>query len=265
MRNKNRMQLKWNLHTHTPRCNHASGSEEEMVRAAIDAGLATMGFADHAPMRYPDGFISRIRMRPEELPGYVRVLRGLREKYAGIIEIPIGLEAEYFPDIFDEFVDFVRDAGVEFLILGQHYLGNEKDSRYVGKETDDEAFLRFYADQVCEAMDTGVFTYVAHPDLLYFTGDEAAYEREMRKIAKHAAKSNMPLEFNLNGARDDRNYPDPRFWRIAGEEGVSAVLGIDAHHPKFVDIPDAEAKCRRIAEEAGVVISESVPYVSLIE
>ncbi len=263
MNEKTRMQLRWNLHTHTPRCHHARGTEEEMIRAAIEAGLNTMGFADHAPMFCEDGFVSGIRMRLEELPGYVEILRKLRKKYAGVIEIPIGLEAEYFPDVFDTFLDYIKKEGVEFLILGQHYLGNEQDSPYVGKETKDEGFLRYYVDQICEAMDTGAFTYVAHPDLLFFSGDETAYAREMRRLARHAAERGMPLEFNLNGARDNRNYPDPGFWRIAGEEGVKAVIGIDAHNPGFVNIPDAEEKCRKMAEEAGVPILERVPLVKL--
>ncbi|MBE5997015.1 MAG: PHP domain-containing protein [Lachnospiraceae bacterium] len=255
--------MKWNLHTHTSRCHHASGTEEEMILAAIRAGIDVMGFADHAPMIVRDDFVSGIRMTPEELPGYVDVLRELRVKYAGVIEIPIGLEAEYFPDVFEDFLKMVRREEVEFLILGQHYLGNEKDSPYVGTQTDNEDFLRFYVDQVCEAMDTGVFTYVAHPDLIQFIGDENVYEQEMRRLARHAAKKNMVLELNVNGARDDRNYPDPRFWKIAGEEGCQAVIGIDAHHPKFVDTPAAEEKCRRIAAEAGVPVLERVPLVRI--
>ena len=263
MNEKTRMQLRWNLHTHTYRCHHAGGTEEEMIQAALRAGMDVMGFADHAPMIVRDGFISRIRMTPEELPGYMAVLRELREKYAGRIEIPIGLEAEYFPDVFDDFLKMVRKEGVEFLILGQHYLFNEKDSPYVGRETENEDFLHDYVEQVCEAMDTGVFTYVAHPDLIPFVGNENVYEQEMRRLARHASKRNMVLELNVNGARDNRNYPDPRFWKIAGEEGCQAVIGIDAHHPKFVDQPAAVEKCRRIAQEAGVPVLESVPLVRI--
>ena len=35
--------LKRNYHTHTPRCEHAEGREEEYVRAAIGAGFAVLG------------------------------------------------------------------------------------------------------------------------------------------------------------------------------------------------------------------------------
>ena len=35
-----------NYHTHTTRCRHAAGSDEEYVRCAIDNGLQILGFSD---------------------------------------------------------------------------------------------------------------------------------------------------------------------------------------------------------------------------
>ena len=40
--------IKANYHTHTARCGHAIGTDEEYVQAAIQAGLKTLGFSDHA-------------------------------------------------------------------------------------------------------------------------------------------------------------------------------------------------------------------------
>ena len=39
-----------NYHTHTARCRHATGTEEEYVLAAIDRGLKILGFSDHTPL-----------------------------------------------------------------------------------------------------------------------------------------------------------------------------------------------------------------------
>ena len=41
-----------NYHTHTIRCNHASGTDREYVEAAIAAGFKTLGFSDHSPYYY---------------------------------------------------------------------------------------------------------------------------------------------------------------------------------------------------------------------
>ena len=69
-----------NLHTHTPRCRHASGTEEEYVRCALNAGLQTLGFSDHTPYPFPNGYYSTFRMFPDELPGYVAAVEDVRKR-----------------------------------------------------------------------------------------------------------------------------------------------------------------------------------------
>ena len=39
----------FNYHSHTKRCEHAIGEDEEYVKAAIANGFQVMGFSDHAP------------------------------------------------------------------------------------------------------------------------------------------------------------------------------------------------------------------------
>ena len=50
------MHMKANYHTHTWRCNHASGNERQYVENAIKAGLEVLGFADHTPYPFPAGY-----------------------------------------------------------------------------------------------------------------------------------------------------------------------------------------------------------------
>lgn len=44
--------MKHNFHTHTSRCQHAVGTDEAYVEAALDAGFDVLGFADHAPFPF---------------------------------------------------------------------------------------------------------------------------------------------------------------------------------------------------------------------
>ena len=89
--------MKTNYHTHTTRCMHATGSDEDYVLSAIKGGYQELGFSDHTPWKYHTDYVADMRMLPEELPGYVESLRSLREKYRDQISIKIGLECEYFP------------------------------------------------------------------------------------------------------------------------------------------------------------------------
>ena len=113
--------LKANYHTHTTRCHHADGLEQEYVEAALCEGYQVLGFSDHSPWPFSSGFVSRMRMLPEELDGYCGTVRRLREEYSGRIRLHLGLEAEYFPR-YTDYLHFLREEKLDYLILGQHFL-----------------------------------------------------------------------------------------------------------------------------------------------
>lgn len=247
-----------NYHTHTPRCNHAQGAEEEYIQAAIDGGLKILGFSDHTPYWYPGDFRSGIRMCPEQLGEYCDTVRSAQKRYAGKLQIHLGLEVEYYPQLFPELLSRTRDQGVEYFLLGQHWLGNQINEPYCGSPTEDETILRRYCDQVIEAMNTGLFTYVAHPDLIHFTGDSRIYETHVRRLCREAKNCGIPLEINLLGLSTGRNYPDDRFWQVAGEESCCCVLGCDAHSPGAIPNTTAEEQARELAKMCGVTMLETV-------
>ena len=78
-------------------------------------------------------------------------------------------------------------------------------------------------------MESGVFTYIAHPDMINYQGSEELYEKEMRRLCIASKRTNIPLEINGQGIRDNRIYPADRFWAIAGEVGCPVTIGFDAH------------------------------------
>jgi histidinol-phosphatase (PHP family) len=217
------------LHTHTFRCNHASGSEREYIETAIAAGFTTLGFSDHTPYVFRDGYYSGFRMKPEQQYDYVLVLSALREEYKGKIDIKIGYEAEYYPEFFEDYMKLITRYPVDYLILGQHFIENEMSGKYSGVSSDDEGYLKQYVDQVIEGMSTGVFTYVAHPDLMNYTGSDVIFEKHYSRLIEHAKKMNIPLEINLLGIRDHRAYPHDRFFKLCGEIGAEVCMGSDAH------------------------------------
>ena len=116
-----------NYHSHTWRCKHAGGTEEEYIRRAIDAGYRVFGFADHSPWPYPGGFESGIRMRLEQVPDYLATLRALGEKYRGEIFVPVGLECEAFPAYFGWLRDF-RAEHLDYVIAAVTALYQDRDT-----------------------------------------------------------------------------------------------------------------------------------------
>lgn len=247
-----------NYHTHTPRCRHAVGDEREYIESAIAAGLQTLGFSDHTPMLFPGTYYSTMRMYPEETAAYFETLLALQAEYRGSIEILIGFEAEYYPGLFQEYLQFLSQFPVDYLLLGQHFLWDEMGSQYVARETDATEYLVQYVRQCSDAMCTGRFMYFAHPDVQNFTGDPALYAAQMRLLCQTALETNTPLELNMLGVTAGRHYPSQRFWEIAGEVGCTAVIGCDAHSPNALHEPEAEAHCRRLAAKYGVPILETL-------
>ena len=86
-------------------------------------------------------------------------------------------------------------------------------------------------------METGLFTYLAHPDLVYYMGGDEVYTRHMRRIVKKAIELDIPLEVNMYGFVDGRHYPCDRFFKMASSMGAKFVIGCDAHQPKMVRQP----------------------------
>lgn len=247
-----------NYHTHTWRCNHAQGSEEEYVQAAIQRGLKTLGFADHAPYCFPDGYYSTFRMKPEQTADYTSVILGLRDRYRDQIDIHVGVEMEYYPAYFDDTVSMLRDNGVEYLILGQHFMGNEIGELPSSTPTEDEARLSRYCHQLMDAINTGKFSYLAHPDMFRFVGDPTVYRKHIRALCREANACGLPLEINLLGLSEDRHYPNPLFWQIAAEEGSKAVLGCDAHKAAALLDTATETRALEMAARLGLQVVETV-------
>ena len=252
-----------NYHTHTHRCNHAIGREEDYVKEALKAGIKILGWADHSPYTFTGGYASHFRMRPIQLPGYIQTIQELREKYDGQIEMPIGLETEYYPKHFENLIAFLRDFPIDYMILGQHFINNEYDGPYSGHLTADKDVVRQYCRQSIEAMNTGLFTYFAHPDLIYYTDDRKFYREMARELCAEAKNCGIPLELNLLGIREGRWYPKDWFWEVAAEVGNDVILGCDAHTPEGMNHPESVQQAKAMVKALGLNLLETAELRSI--
>lgn len=243
----------FNYHTHTTRCNHATGTDREYVEAAIKNGVKTLGFSDHSPHLFGRvGYSSWWRIQPDFLWDYADSIRALAKEYANDIRILCGFEMEYYPRYFEETLDFIAQVDYDYLILGQHFLSNEiDDGRSVSAMTD-EALLSKYVSQALEGLKTGKFLYFAHPDLPGVHFPEKVWKKEYTRLCKGAKALNVPLELNLLGLQTNRRYPSEDFFRIAAEVGNEVILGRDAHDPKaFFDV-ETEKRALEMVQRLGL-------------
>ena len=230
--------IDYSYHTHTYRCGHADGKEEEYVIAAINAGFKVIGFTDHIFIK---GFVQPgIRGDYDELDDYIDTINKLKEKYKDQIEIRLGFESEYAPHLRDYYKYLLEEKGVDYLINGQH-LFLEPDNSFLWVGQYEKYFaLNKYVDYLIEAMASGYFKYTAHPDLFVrmFSEFDEEITRQCERLCEASLKYDIPLEINLGGIRGTRvfkpgqmNYANETFFQIVSKYGCKVIIGIDAHSP----------------------------------
>ena len=257
-----------NYHTHTPRCMHASGTEEEYVREAIRAGYEILGFADHTPWPYKSNFVAGMRMRLSQLDGYIRAVRTVGEQYADRIRIRLGLECEAFPEFYPWLREIREEKGIEYFILGNHYDTNdEHGGAYFGRcATARQA--RRYVETTIAGMESGLFAYLAHPDLFLerYPRFDADAKRACRDLCETAKYLDMPLEYNILGhrrnasdrARGNIGYTSREFWETAAETGNRAIIGVDAHTPDALDCAALYREARAMLANLGIEVMDTL-------
>lgn len=241
---KFRSKQNFNYHTHTRRCGHAGiDTDRAYVMAAREAGITRLGFSDHGPLCYFEYADLLNKMDVSEVDGYIDSINGLKEEFPDM-EILCGFEAEYDP-MKKDYLYSLRSK-VDYMILGQHFVKNGLS--LVGGDRNPNYPIE-YAKSVCEAMETGLFDIVAHPDLFMKYRDsisddsrelyDANVEQAIRMICKTAADLEIPLELNLTCVNENMimkdgeySYPHSKFWEIASEYDVQVVYAADSHNPQ---------------------------------
>ena len=246
---KERSPIKNNYHTHTWRCKHAQGTDEEYILAAIAGGFTAIGLSDHGPLPYTGGYSSPVRMDLPQLQEYFGSLAALKAKYHQNITIHIGFEYEYLPGYMPFIRELRKHPLVDYFLFGNHNDEDDRTGIFFGNAVS-EAEIRRYEKSALTGMNTGLFSYMTHPDLFlssYPHFDKAA-KQVSRRICREAKALHMPLEYNLHGiikmadGAKGIGYPSARFWEVAAEEGCSAIIGVDAHSPGALCDPAHYAK-----------------------
>ena len=248
----------FNYHTHTYRSGHSEyASDEEMLQAARDMGISMIGFSEHIPnpdLVLPD---EDHRMLSSEVDGYIASISKMKQEHHDMT-ILAGFEAEYDP-MREAFLGEMRDK-VDYMILGQHFVSGVKDKGNSNYPIE-------YADMVCNAMESGIFDIIAHPDIFMKLRDtmetpeakKAFQENSLiasQAICDKAKELGIPLEINFGGINKKEimqdwkiSYPYSEFWQIASETGVPVLYGVDAHLPQhFNNMADAKQQIDTIVE-----------------
>jgi len=145
----------------------------------------------------------------------------------------------------------VEQYPIEFMLLGQHFYDDEIGWFSVRTPQDEEVYLETFVNRVMTALETERFLYVAHAEIINFTGKTSIYKKHMFRLAEELKRRNMPIEINVNGFRKQYNYPNTDFIEIGVENGNEFIVAVDAHSPEELLDFDNYEKCRQLVLERG--------------
>jgi histidinol-phosphatase (PHP family) len=226
-------------HIHTKLCGHATGEMHEYVEAAIARGLDEMGFADHLP------FIPRrvpgLTMHPNQLPGYVKEVQNLQDKYPEI-RIKLGIEADFLPGYEEQTAEMLEPYPFDYIIGSIHFIGSwgfddprqtdEWKRRHI-----DEVYHEYYK-LLRQSARTGLFDIIGHCDLVKKWGHRPAVDLsdEIERTADVFAETGVAIELNTSGLRKpvEEMYPAFDILSIYSKYNIPLMINSDAHDPSEV-------------------------------
>ncbi len=257
-----------NFHTHTALCKHASGMPKDYIKKALEAGCTALGFSDHCP--YPlerEGlFWPSIRMSESELSFYIEEVQMAQsdlQNKGESLQVYLGFECEWDKSMYSWYKENLLGKNcADYLALGSHWATVEGGNHvYIVGVTEDASLLHKYIDQTIEGMRSGLYKFIAHPDIFMSGWREWDAEAKACSIALIEAAKDLSLPLEINGlgmsrpehktARGTRfQYPYREFWEIVAERGLRVICNSDAHDP--VDVIKGVLSSRQFAAAIGI-------------
>ncbi|MDR2573526.1 MAG: histidinol-phosphatase [Desulfovibrio sp.] len=241
------------LHIHT--CySHGKDTPADMYAAALERGLALVGFSEHSPR--PHGFDYTREYREHltrHLPDYEREVLALkaapREGVNGICNVLYGMEMDWL-DGQEEFTRAACKArDFDYLLGSVHFIGHWGFDDGAGsweglsQEECEAHYTAYFAAWETMAR-SGLFSTAAHPDLvkIFSVGqfhvwlDKPQSRTILRRALLVLKEAGMSMEISSAGLRKPcaEIYPAPQIMTMAAELELPVSFASDAHRGEDV-------------------------------
>lgn len=259
---------RFDLHTHHYRCGHAIGLIEDYIQAALKAGLDVIGISDHMPHVYSDQdhLYPDITMAKSELQAYVQEVRRLQAKYAGKIDVLLGIEADYLKGHTDAYRQALAQIPFDYIIGSVHFFEGDSifnEKRWDGLADAEKIQLKdTYYQTIQAAVQTGMFDIVGHLDAMKanYPAFSAIQTTELDRTLQVIGEKGLPMEVNTSGKTKKVGgwYPSQDILERALFYHVDITFGSDAHIPDRVgdDFALVEEKLREVGYQAWCYVKQ---------
>lgn len=253
--------MKFDLHTHHQRCGHAEGQIEEYIVAAIRVGLDVIGIADHAPYfaHELDHPRPQIAMARSSFRSYVDEVLHLKQKYAGRIEVLLGIEADYFEDplAIHAYEQAFQDVPFDYIIGSVHQVEELSIfNRHRFDQLNEAQQLRekvLYYEAIAKSAAIPYYNVLGHIDAMkayYPPFSNIPADDAVNQALQAIAMNDKAIEVNTSGRTKKVGgwYPSDEILARALQYGVDVTFGSDAHTPSRVaeDFEEVRSRLRSI-------------------
>ena len=232
--------IRSNYHTHSVFCD-GKNSPEEMVQEALRLGMTHLGFSGHMD---PD-----IHM---DMPAYVQEIRRLQQKYAGQIDLLLGVE-------LDNMYDPGCASEAEYIIGSTHFMDVQADIP-LSVDNREEMILRLirefyggdpyamaaaYYNLEARVYDRLHCTFVGHFDLItrfndamhFLDESDLRYLKPALSAMEYLVSQDVPFEINCGAyyrGRKKELYPNTVLLKALHEFGGRIFISSDAHQKEHL-------------------------------
>ena len=240
------MHIDTDSHTHPFQGRRDCDGMRKYAEAAVAAGLKRVIFTEHAPMAPCFGFDDRHYLNAAEYATYLNCAERCRAEFAGVLDIGIGIEADYHPRNLEHVAKLKAEYPLDYVGGSLHL-----QARFWAEETAGlagAARVDYALDRTLELVESGLYSTLNHLDFFRWKQpedyDPRRHEERIRAIFAALLKHDVALELNTSGIRKPfaSFLPRSEVWQWSLEYPLRRTYGSDAHKPEFVgsDLAAAE-------------------------
>lgn len=216
-----------------------SANAERYRTVAEERGIVELGVSEH---------VHRFRQALDvwQHPFWRESARDDADAYCEFVreetDLKLGIEMDFLAGREDRIASFLEEREWDYVIGSVHFLRDEAVDWEVYDVWDraasaDQVWRRYF-ETVAEAVRSGLFDVLAHPDLIKVWGPERPRpEGDLRRfyepLAEAVADSDIAVEVSTAGLRKPAReiYPAPALLEMLLDAGAPVALSSDAHVP----------------------------------
>ena len=242
-----------NYHSHSLYCD-GRANMEDFIRFALSEGFTSYGFSSHAPLPFSTAWT----MEWDAMDDYLAEFHRLKAKYAGQIELYIGLEIDYLNEESNPSVVRFRELPLDYRIGSVHLLYDDKGEivdvdvtadkfrRLVNKHFNGDLVrvVHLYYDRLMRMVELGGFDIVGHADKMHYNAsayhpgllDEPWYDALIQEYFDAISRKGYIVEINTKSYLElGTFYPNERYFPVLLEKGIRVQVNSDSHYPERIN------------------------------